>query len=89
VLYPDSFHQVFCGPDRCFAISADTFVNSDGNETDILPGTEKAVEEQEESGAVLAAAQGYRHAVARHDLLTAGDRSGNPLFNISDKVGAA
>jgi hypothetical protein len=46
------------------------------------------VQDQEESSTVLTAAQGNRHAVARHDLLLRGNRSGNPLFEICDEMGA-
>jgi hypothetical protein len=47
------------------------------------------VEDEEEGGTVLAAAQGDRNAVARQHLLLQGNGAGNPLFEIGNKMGAA
>jgi hypothetical protein len=68
MLYPESPDKIFSGADGRFAVPADAFVNGYGNEPDIIPGTQEAVQDEEEGGAVLAAAQGNRHAVARYDL---------------------
>jgi hypothetical protein len=89
MFYPESLDKAFRRTDRCFAVPADTLVDRDCNQAYVFLGTQEAVKDEEEGGAVLAAAQGNRNAVARHDLLLRSDGFSNPFFDVGDEVGTA
>ena len=65
MVQPELRDQPVCGPDRILAVAGNPLIDGDGREADGVPGRQEPGEDHQERGAVLAAAQGDEHMVAR------------------------
>jgi hypothetical protein len=86
VLDPEPARELFSGMDGFFTVTGYSFINGDGNKTDILPAGKKPAQHDEKCGAVLTPAQGNGNPVPGYDEVPVFYGIGHPLFHVSGKM---